>query len=528
MSSILFDTASTSGNPAGTRNPSKAANDAAGGLSFDSFLAKTQSRHEASTALRSDRSESDRSYDKDRDDKTSRTEERDYKQDSTGRTDSLDDDYSRWDEEEDLATEAAESAQGYSETEVDDEDSRAEGSEVGAVQSDETANTATGSEAASAVAGAVANNASNTNTNASAGTNAPTAGAANTAANTPAAQGATPAAAAATAPQQAAAANVANGNQASKASTPKNSSTNASVSNNALMSQANTALTSGSAVVTLQSVDPKTGNPTGQTSASNTLASPQLDGKPDAAAEPKPVNAAAQVAKTPQQGAQGAQAPAVQAAAINSGTAPSIPANTSALPAGLADASAGVSAPQAAATSTGTPAFTSLVPVGGVTQTANATGAGAAASGNASASAAAPPPSDQVAVEIRKGIAAGKDSITIKLNPAELGKIDVKMEINDDGTLRATIAVEKSETLDLLQRDSRGLERALQNAGLQADSGSLNFSLSGQDKNSAEQFDTASNSGSGPQGDDTGSEDQVAENQQNSRSSHDGALDITV
>lgn len=523
MSSIHFDPATSSGNPAGARNASNTANNAAGGPSFDSFLAKNQSRYEASSALRSERSESDRGYDKDHDYKSSRADERDYEKDSTGRSEGLDDDTSRWDDEEDLSVDAAEGDSAYGESEVEEEDSSAETGEAGVAQTAEP--TETGDPTLAAAAGAATSSGTAANGNANASTaNTAQAAASATAGNTANTQTSQSAnASAAAAPQQATAAKSANGNQAAQGESSKQSSATASVSNNALVSQSNTALTSGSAVVTLQSVEPKISLQTGQAPLSDPMAKPQLNGEPAAAAEVKPVANAAQAAKAQQQLAQNAQATAAQAAAVNQGATQSGPANMSALPAGPADVAAGVNAPQATA-GTGTPAFTSLAPVGGVTQTANATGAGAAASGNASAAAATP--SDQVAVEIRKGVAAGKDSITIKLNPAELGKIDVKMEINDDGTLRASIAVEKSETLDLLQKDTRGLERALQNAGLQADSGSLNFSLSGQGNNSAEQFETTSNSGSGADGDTT--EDPAAESQQNSRSSHDGALDISV
>ena len=46
--------------------------------------------------------------------------------------------------------------------------------------------------------------------------------------------------------------------------------------------------------------------------------------------------------------------------------------------------------------------------------------------------------------------------------------------------------VERSETLDLLQRDARSLERALNDAGLKADSGSLEFNLRGDGDAQAE------------------------------------------
>ncbi|WP_298364693.1 flagellar hook-length control protein FliK [Azospirillum sp.] len=86
---------------------------------------------------------------------------------------------------------------------------------------------------------------------------------------------------------------------------------------------------------------------------------------------------------------------------------------------------------------------------------------------------------DQVAVHIKKNVADDVDQFTINLHPAELGRIDIKLDIGADGRVSAMVAVEKAQTLELLQRDSRGLERALQDAGLQTDSNSLSFSLRG-------------------------------------------------
>lgn len=87
---------------------------------------------------------------------------------------------------------------------------------------------------------------------------------------------------------------------------------------------------------------------------------------------------------------------------------------------------------------------------------------------------------DQIAVHIKKSVTDEVDQFTINLHPAELGRIDIKLDIGADGRVNAMVAVEKAQTLELLQRDSRGLERALQDAGLQTDANSLNFSLRGE------------------------------------------------
>jgi flagellar hook-length control protein FliK len=87
------------------------------------------------------------------------------------------------------------------------------------------------------------------------------------------------------------------------------------------------------------------------------------------------------------------------------------------------------------------------------------------------------PAAEQVAVQIQKAAAAGKDRIQIKLNPAELGRVDVKLEFQNDGSVRATVSVERPETFDMLQRDARGLERALADAGFKNGQASLSFEM---------------------------------------------------
>ena len=91
-----------------------------------------------------------------------------------------------------------------------------------------------------------------------------------------------------------------------------------------------------------------------------------------------------------------------------------------------------------------------------------------------------PIPADQFAVHVARAAAAGTDHISIKLKPAALGQVDVKLEITQDGRVAAVVTADNSDALDLLQRDARALERALQDAGLKTDSNSLQFSLRGE------------------------------------------------
>ncbi len=86
---------------------------------------------------------------------------------------------------------------------------------------------------------------------------------------------------------------------------------------------------------------------------------------------------------------------------------------------------------------------------------------------------------EQVVFHVKSAVESGGSKIHIQLHPAELGKLDIKLEVDADGKTGITVTADNKNTLDLLQRDSRGLERALADAGLKADSGSLSFNLRG-------------------------------------------------
>ena len=88
-------------------------------------------------------------------------------------------------------------------------------------------------------------------------------------------------------------------------------------------------------------------------------------------------------------------------------------------------------------------------------------------------------PADQVAMKMSATAKDGGGKVTIRLSPEELGKVDIRMEISKEGLVRAVVAVDRPETLELLQRDAKGLERVLQDAGLQTDGESLEFDLRG-------------------------------------------------
>ena len=91
--------------------------------------------------------------------------------------------------------------------------------------------------------------------------------------------------------------------------------------------------------------------------------------------------------------------------------------------------------------------------------------------------AAAPAPSVQVAMQLGKAAQDGMGRLSIRLDPPELGRVDIRIDLGHDGRVTAAVAADRPDTLDLLQRDQRSLERALQNAGFDTGSGDLSFSL---------------------------------------------------
>ena len=92
----------------------------------------------------------------------------------------------------------------------------------------------------------------------------------------------------------------------------------------------------------------------------------------------------------------------------------------------------------------------------------------------------APVPASGLAMTIAAIAKAGKSVFDIRLDPAELGRVDVRMSVDRHGLVNTHITVEKIETLDLLRRDMQQLQRALDDAGLKTGNGGLQFSLRDQ------------------------------------------------
>lgn len=84
---------------------------------------------------------------------------------------------------------------------------------------------------------------------------------------------------------------------------------------------------------------------------------------------------------------------------------------------------------------------------------------------------------DKLGVTIATKSVEGIRQFDIRLDPPELGRVDVRLTMDDDGKAHANLVVDKPQTLQLLQRDAPNLNRALSEAGLSMSNNGLNFSL---------------------------------------------------
>jgi flagellar hook-length control protein FliK len=85
-----------------------------------------------------------------------------------------------------------------------------------------------------------------------------------------------------------------------------------------------------------------------------------------------------------------------------------------------------------------------------------------------------------IAAAVTARALSGLRTFEIRLDPPELGRVEVHLTVGDDGRAEARLTADHPATLALLARDSQHLERALKDAGLQLSNNSLNFSLKGE------------------------------------------------
>jgi flagellar hook-length control protein FliK len=84
---------------------------------------------------------------------------------------------------------------------------------------------------------------------------------------------------------------------------------------------------------------------------------------------------------------------------------------------------------------------------------------------------------EQLGLAIAAKSVDGVRHFDIRLDPPELGRVQVQLSVDDSGKAHANLVVDKPQTLELLQRDAANLNRTLTDAGLNLPNNGLNFTL---------------------------------------------------
>jgi flagellar hook-length control protein FliK len=111
--------------------------------------------------------------------------------------------------------------------------------------------------------------------------------------------------------------------------------------------------------------------------------------------------------------------------------------------------------------------------------------ASATANAHVQVSAQPAPNLPALAVEIVGRSKSGTKQFDIRLDPPELGRVEVRLSIDATGKASAHLSADQPQTLSLLQKDAPVLTRALREAGLDVSQDGLNFSLRQQNENSS-------------------------------------------
>jgi flagellar hook-length control protein FliK len=134
-------------------------------------------------------------------------------------------------------------------------------------------------------------------------------------------------------------------------------------------------------------------------------------------------------------------------------------------------------------TQTANPAGASLTP-GADSASALGTHTGAHSADTAGAGQTAAPPSlvkahtvAQLTSQIMRKFEAGQTSFELRLDPVELGRVDIRLDVARDRRVHATISADSALTLSELSRAAKEIERALADAGLDVGEDGIQFNL---------------------------------------------------
>ena len=140
------------------------------------------------------------------------------------------------------------------------------------------------------------------------------------------------------------------------------------------------------------------------------------------------------------------------------------------------DASTAQVAPPAPPTDTLAPAMQAALPQSQVPPGRPAETASAPTSSPAPMSHSNPPAAQITPALMQIGHGSdGTPRLTVRLDPPELGHVQIRIDRPSDASARVEITVEKQETLNLLLRDQPQLQRTLDQAGVPADGRTVTF-----------------------------------------------------
>jgi hypothetical protein len=75
------------------------------------------------------------------------------------------------------------------------------------------------------------------------------------------------------------------------------------------------------------------------------------------------------------------------------------------------------------------------------------------------------PPQRGVVMRLSQALRDGEDALTITLHPADLGRVQIRLAVADDG-VRVEMTLDRQETFDTFRQDTAGLERQFAEAGI--------------------------------------------------------------
>ncbi len=94
---------------------------------------------------------------------------------------------------------------------------------------------------------------------------------------------------------------------------------------------------------------------------------------------------------------------------------------------------------------------------------------------------------EQIAFSIKNNAAKGSREINLQLRPSSLGQVNVKIDINQEGQTFVVVAMERSETRDLLQQDARQLTALLKESGIDVGEDNVSYNLFSEQNNKEEE-----------------------------------------